>query len=84
MELETSLASGGLFQPWVLKLGAGVLQGVRRWGCMGTVGIFPKPSEYLCLKTENYMVLQKNGLEKRDSAAISPGTSKRRGFKTST
>lgn len=41
MELETSLASGGLFQPWVLKLGAGVLQGVRRWGCMGTVGIFP-------------------------------------------
>lgn len=51
---------------------------------MGTVGIFPKPSEYLCLKTKNYMVLQKNGLEKRDSAAISPGTSKRRGFKTST
>lgn len=51
---------------------------------MGTVGVFPKPSEYLCLKTKNYVVLQKNGLEKRDSAVIPSGTSKRRVFKTST
>lgn len=48
--LETSLTSGGLFQPWTLKLGAEVLQGVRGWDCMGTVGVFPKPSKYLCLK----------------------------------
>lgn len=83
MELETSLTSNGLFQPWTLKLGVGVLQGVRRWDCMGTVGVFPKPSKYLCLKTKNYMVLQKNWPERRDCAAVQSGTSKRKGFKTS-
>lgn len=50
---------------------------------MGTVGVFPKPSKYLCLRTKYYTVLHKNGLEKRDSADIPSGTSKRRGFKTS-
>lgn len=50
MELEANLASGDLFQPWMLKLGAGVLEGVRRWGCMGTVGVFPKPSKYFVPK----------------------------------
>lgn len=50
---------------------------------MGMVSILPKPRENLCLKSENYTVLQKNGLEKRDTAAILSGTSKRKGFKTS-
>lgn len=48
---------------------------------MGTVGVFSKPSKYLCLKTKNDVVLKKNGLEKRDSAAVQSGTSKRTVFK---